>query len=160
MSRQPWYKKFAEKQRREGKNRIILDRAGEEPYLERFYLHSRWWTLGLFRVVVHRFWKSDDDGAFHSHPWLFWGTRILEGGYTEHTPKKIYKRKPGNVAFKSGWATHWVELPKDKKGKDKECWTLFLMGPKIKGWGFIDPVTGEEVPWTVYLKNKLKIENK
>lgn len=154
--KKPWYERLADRHRKKGINRIILDRNGTEPYLERFYLLPRWATLGLFRIVIHRFWKSDDDGALHSHPWLFWGTRILRGGYTEHTPSGPKIRKPGDMAMKTAWAWHSVELNRKEDGSEQECWTIFLMGPKIKDWGFLDPKTNKFVQWQVYLSRKLK----
>ena len=159
-----WYERFAEKQRKLGKNRLILDRDGQDVYLERFYLIPRWATLGLVKVFIHRFWKSDDDinengvRSFHSHPWIFWGTFILKNGYIEHTPKGDLQMTPGSIAIKSGWASHWVELHKNKKGKEKECWTIFFVGPKIKSWGFKDSSTRKEIPWNIYLAKKLKIK--
>lgn len=63
-----WFEKLADRCRRKGNSRLILDREGVSPYLERFYLTPRWLTLGLFRVVIHRFWRSDNplDGL-HDH---------------------------------------------------------------------------------------------
>lgn len=135
--KRPWFKKVADWCRKRGKFVVILDRDSKEPYLERFYIHPRWMTLGLFRVVIHRFWKSDTDEAFHDHPWLFWGSKLLEGEYIEHTPDGSFHRKPGKLRWNSGWALHQIELGKRKyDGKEKIVWTLFVMGPKIRDWGF------------------------
>ena len=105
--KQPWFKKLAYWCKLRGKYVVILDRESKEPYLERYYLHPRWMTLGLFRVVIHKFWKSDDDRAVHSHPWLFWGTKLLEGNYEEKTTKTT-KRISANNMFRmhSGWYHH------------------------------------------------------
>lgn len=151
-----WYERVVTRSRNLGKNRIILDRDGSAPYLERVYFLNRWWSLGLLRIFIHRFWKSDDDnGWFHSHPWLFWGTYILKGGYIEHTPDGSFYRKKGDLVIKSGWAEHYVELLKHPDGSEKECWTFFFVGPKIKSWGFFHPDTGERINWRIFLKDKL-----
>ena len=153
----PWYEKFAIKCRMKGINRIILDRDGKEPYLERFYFLPRWATLGLYRQVIHRFWQSDDPREpLHSHPWLFWCTYILKGGYIEHTPKGSIVRKPGDFVIKWGWARHRVELFKDENGKEIECWSFFGMGPKFRVWGFWDEESKKEIPHDIYLKKRME----
>lgn len=151
----PWFKRVANWCRKTGRSRTILDRTGNEPYLERFYIHPRWLTLGMFRVVIHRFWKSDDDGGLHDHPWLFWGSRILETGYWEYTPDGKFWREPGAWRWYSGWGQHRIEL---RKGT-KEVWTLFLMGPKVREWGFIPFGTGVWVHWEEYIKSKMEKKN-
>lgn len=153
----PWFKRKAEKLRNQGKNRIILDRDSNEPYLERFYLVPRWATLGLMRVVIHRFWKSDDDSAWHDHPWGLWGSVILSGGYWEHTPDKNGKdvrkwRSVGDFCVKTGNSLHYVELD---KSKHNEVWTLFFMfTPPIRKWGFVNFKTKEWTYWETFLENK------
>lgn len=155
----PWFKRLAEFCRKHGYSVVIMDRDSKEPYLTRFYLHPRWLTLGLFRVVIHRFNKSDDDSALHDHPWLFWGSMLLEGSYVEHTPKGSKRINPGKLRWHSGWTLHQIELDKRKDGQEKVVWTCFIMGPKIRDWGFIGNSTlGKWVKWDIYLKNK--IENK
>lgn len=152
----PWFERVANWCRKRGHTYVILDREGKKPYLERFYIHPRWLTLGLFRVVIHRFWKSDDDGGLHDHPWLFWGSRILKGGYFEHTPEGRFWRAPGKWRFNTAWALHRVELQQE----GKEVWTLFLMGPKIREWGFVPFKSKVWINWKEYLEQKLVTSKK
>lgn len=159
-NKKQWFERVAERCRKRGQFIIIKDRESKEDYLTRYYLHPRWLTLGLFRVVIHYFNRSDDDSAFHDHPWIFWGSKLLKGKYVEHTPKGSFRRIPGKMRFYTGWALHQIELDKHKNGKEKGVWTLFLMGPKIRDWGFIGESTrGKWIHWETYLKDKLSKRN-
>jgi hypothetical protein len=90
---------------------------------------------------VHHILRSDDDRAFHDHPWPY-VTIILRGGYTEVTPEfdesGIYRgeaRKwcgPGSVLFRKAKSWHRLELP-----VGKTAWTLFVTGKKQQRWGFM-----------------------
>lgn len=157
--KKPWYERFAERCRKKGTNRIIPDRESKEPYLERFYLIPRWLTLGLVRVVVHRFWKGDTDSAWHDHPWPF-GSYILKGGYWEHRPDKIGGtdtrtwRAPGSFAIRKATDLHYIEMDK----KHPEVWTLFIMfTPPLRGWGFRSFDWKTWTPWEVYLEQRAKL---
>lgn len=99
-------------------------------YLRRWHLTPKnpW-----FKVYLHHFTGSDDDRALHDHPWasvslLIWGT------YIEHRPggrKKVFKAF--SVIRRSAEYTHRIELV------SKTCWTIFIMGPKKREWGFYCP---------------------
>lgn len=159
-----WYKRYAEWCRKRGTNYIIRDRQGNKPYLERFYLVPRWAFFGFGRIVIHRFWKSDDDGGLHDHPWP-WASLVLEGGYYEYTPLEknswskdgnrdtnIKWREPGDF---SGWRKstdlHRVKL----KREGEEVWTMFFMGPRQRDWGFVPNEKGSSwIQWQKYLSNR------
>lgn len=139
--RQPWYKKVAEFQRARGKSRIIPDREGKKPYLERIYTVPRWALLGLVRPNIHQFLASDDpfDGL-HDHPWPYL-TVILEGGYVEWLPdgaggEKPHYRTAGDIIAARSTRRHRIELLRDFNNEEIPCWTLFIMGPKRRSWGF------------------------
>ena len=68
-----------------GRKRIVMDRASDEPYLERYYLFLRERDRFPFNVFLHKFLKSDPDDV-HDHPWPY-ATLILKGGYWEWTPR-------------------------------------------------------------------------
>jgi len=149
---------------------LILDRENNEPYLHRYYLLNTRWLDPIFpklsyRLVLHNCVKSDIDGL-HDHPWD-WKSMILEGGYWETLPivnndsmtedikpQKVRRiwRGPGN-----GWRSckstdyHRLELPHE----GAECWSLFLMGPRKKDWGFQDR-NGNWVRWDEYINNREK----
>ncbi|MSO97536.1 MAG: hypothetical protein EXR11_04870 [Rhodospirillaceae bacterium] len=148
MGREPWYKRFAAWRRRQAwwPTKIISERHTDEPYLERISLIK---IPGIFQIAIHRFWKSDDDGGLHDHPWLFWGSCILEGGYLEHLPGgKVVQRSPGAFRLRHAWTQHRIVIPND----GSEVWTIFMMGPKIRAWGFIPDTTKKWMHWVPYLE--------
>lgn len=142
--------------------RIIKDRESDDDYLIRYYLFStRWIAEWLannvhpayyqysYRVTLHHTLRSDIDGL-HDHPWD-WSSKILEGGYYEETPDGSFLRKAGD-----GWRHrtandfHRLVLPSPPLG---DTWSLFVMGPKVKTWHFLDK-SGNPVPWFEYLRNR------
>ncbi len=152
-----WYERYAEYCRSKKTNRIILDRESSEPYLERFYLVPRWVTLGLCRVVIHRFWKGDTDSAWHDHPWP-WSSLILKGGYWEHRPHKKTKkdtrtwRGKGSFTFRKATDLHYIEMDQNHK----EVWTMFVMWtPPLRDWGFQSFDFKTWTQWEEYLTDKL-----
>ncbi len=114
-----------------GRKRVILDRESQEPYLTRYYLFLKDRKWFPFNIFLHNFHKSDPDDL-HDHPWPFI-TIILKGGYWEHTPKGKFWRGAGTINWAGSKSLHRVEL---KPGVD--TWTLFMPGPTVREWGFID----------------------
>jgi hypothetical protein len=122
-----------------GRKRIVLDRASNEPYLERYYLFLKDRKRFPFNVFLHKFLKSDPDDL-HDHPWPY-ATIILKGGYYEWIPtydsqgSKLYEmavwRGPGSFRISSADSFHRIELD-----PDVTCWTLFMPGPQKREWGF------------------------
>ena len=139
-----------------GLYRLICDREENEPYLHRYYLLStrwlgRWFPKLSYRLVLHKCVKSDGDGL-HDHPWD-WGSKILENGYWETVPANgeelKVRREPGGWRWRTGEDFHRLELPEGAT----YSWSLFLMGPKRKEWGFLDR-DGNWVQWEEYLNNR------
>lgn len=114
-----------------GRKRVILDRESQEPYLTRYYLFLKDRKWFPFNIFLHNFHKSDPDDL-HDHPWPFI-TIILRGGYWEHTPKGKFWRGAGTINWAGSKSLHRVEL---EPGVD--TWTLFMPGPTVREWGFID----------------------
>jgi hypothetical protein len=114
--------------------RLIEGEQGE-PYLERYYLHGAFgWHLYL-----HRFVDSDPDRGLHDHPWERAISLVLTGGYDElrgvdgHAEgTQVRFVGPGRINRLRGCDYHRVLL---REGVP--AWTLFLHGPRVKGWGFI-----------------------
>lgn len=133
-----------------------------DPYLLRWYLtpwrhwHRQaaecptpwnrvkgWLGFVLPSVYLHCFMRSDDDLALHDHPW-WWCSILLRGRYVEHTIKRgginvRRERRTGSVKISGPWRAHRVELV------DGHCWTLFIIGPRVRNWGFHCPRGW--VPW-------------
>ena len=113
-----------------GRHRVIYDRIGDEPYLERFYIFLKDRKNFPFNIFIHRFLKSDPDDL-HDHPWSF-RTIILCGGYWEYTENGKFWRKPLSYRFAPANTFHRIELDKNIP----YCWTLFIPGKQSKDWGF------------------------
>jgi hypothetical protein len=144
--------------KRLGRHRIIMDRASDEPYLERYYLFLRERNRFPFNVFLHKFLKSDPDDV-HDHPWPY-ATLILKGGYWEWQPQfddrgnKITEVArwcgPGSFRWASANTYHRVELD-----PTVECWTLFMPGVKQRDWGFL--VRNQWIQWEEYLKQRKSV---
>jgi hypothetical protein len=100
----------------------------------------RWLVLPrnrIFNVYIHHFLRSDDDRALHDHPW--WNlSLLLDGAYTEHSIQAggIHRRvirRAGALRLRRAKAAHRIELHAGP------CWTLFIIGPNIRTWGFHCP---------------------
>ena len=70
----------------------------------------------------------------------------------EHTPQGKFWRGPGSLRFRKAEDLHWLELAKDKDGKNIPCWSLFYMAKKRKDWGF--KVDGKWIQHEEYLNKK------
>lgn len=138
-----------------GRVRVILDRSSNLPYLIRYYLFLKDRKSFPINLTLHKILLSDDP-VFHSHPWRFYGTIILKGGYYETVPlydangnvvsSKTFWRGPGYITFRKGTSPHYLTL---KEGTP--CTTLFLMGPQSNDWGFL--VDNEWIHWENYIKH-------
>lgn len=81
-------------------------------------------------VYLHRFLRSDDDRACHTHPWdnRSW---ILSGEYLEYfRDGSCVTRSEGNVIERRAEEAHRVVLVSGP------AITLFFTGPIIQSWGF------------------------
>jgi hypothetical protein len=135
-----------------GRKRVIMDRASNEPYLERYYLFLKTRETFPFNIFLHKFLKGDPDDV-HDHPWPY-ATFILSGGYYEWVPvmvnnvmtgeRKIW-REPGHFRICSPTSYHRIEL---KEGVT--AWTLFMPGPHRREWGFL--VNNKWIPHDVYIR--------
>lgn len=134
--------------------RLIM-RDGDVPYLWRGYLGVDTEGCGAF---LHRFVSSDEVGELHCHPWLWAASFILKGEYLELRAngtdvgdgRKILDR-PHDEIFRPGMTNiieantfHRVTL------NTPEVWTLFIHGPRVQPWGFVEEgVYGEPLPMRV-----------
>lgn len=155
--------------------RVIFDRLGESPYLSRYYLTGRatmpdgsapfdtngnpkpgiQWPSGRYGLYLHRFHRSDEDGALHNHPWLWAVSLMLTGGYSEERRVDsifghLVERRlvlPGALNIITHDTYHRVDLIAE------DAWTLFLVGPRISSWGFWERITGAFLPWRDHISN-------
>ena len=122
---------------------VILTQDGR-PYLRRWHVTPRGRGPATY---LHHFVASDDDRAPHDHPWSSCSI-LLSGCYYEHTPvdDEPIRRVDGDVIVRSPEHTHRIELERDTKtGQELPVWTLFMVGPRVREWGFHCPQGF--VPW-------------
>jgi hypothetical protein len=148
--------------------RLIRDRAGDDPYLSRFYLlggpvdpatafgpsgetlpRAPWTNLPV-NLYLHHFHTGDNDAALHSHPWREAAAFVLAGGYHEdrRVGSEVVRSAVLPGAFNVLRATdyHRVTLI------EADAWSLFLTGPSVKSWDFWDPTTNQQIPWRQYIE--------
>lgn len=94
------------------------------------------------KVVIHHLLRSDEDRAFHDHPWDY-TTRLLTGRYIEHTPHSATEYRAGDTLQRQAEHLHWLELP------DGPIWTLLMVGVRRRPWGFWAPDM-EWTPWAQF----------
>ena len=116
--------------------------TADKPYLR------RWWMLPrntVFNVYLHQFLSSDNDQALHDHMYINL-SYLLEGKYIEHTiaqggvhHKRLFRA--GQWRLRLPTTAHRIELISalDDTERFVECWTLFVMGPRMREWGFHCP---------------------
>lgn len=146
----------------------------QRPYLWRWYLTPwrrwykdipddqqstwQWFVNHCPNAYLHCFLRDDDDRALHDHPWA-WCSILLQGAYIEHTIDAggIHRRRlreAPSIKFSLPRRAHRVELLPanptsmlaDGSAPRLPAWTLFLMGPRLRNWGFHCPERGW-VPW-------------
>jgi hypothetical protein len=136
----------------------LIARAKRNPYFHLAGYMNRWWLIPYNRftpaVRVHEILRSDDDRAFHDHPWAYL-TMILKGGYWEVTPvfeSGIYKGDkrtwygPGSVLFRRATNWHRLELPEGQTAT-----TLFTTFKYQQRWGFMPQPERNKVDYREYL---------
>jgi hypothetical protein len=151
--------------------RVIMDGLGKSPYLSRYYVvgapkmpdgsspfdkfgnpkREAVWKDG-WGLYIHRFHRSDVDREAHNHPWAWALSFIIAGGYREErrygNEMRTREVKPLSFNFIRSTDFHRVDLI------EHDAWTLFLVGPKTKTWGFWDRNTGRYTPWREFLAAK------
>ena len=153
--------------------RIIFDQDGLSPYLSRYYLRGKptmpdgstpfteagdpkpgaiWPKGDGIGVYIHRFHRGDNDRELHNHPWRWAVSFVLAGGYWEErrVGDDVFVRevRPGHINILSANSFHRVTL------RDGDAWTLFVVGPKVSGWGFWKQDDGSFTPWREFLSRK------
>lgn len=114
-------------------------------YLHRWFLWPRCRWLNCY---VHHFVGSDDPSAEHDHPWWFLSL-CLVGSYMEISSGAPRIRRPGTVVLRRAEHRHRVQLLNNAAGREQDCWTIIITGPRMRAWGFWCPngETDTFVPW-------------
>jgi hypothetical protein len=105
--------------------------GADDPYL------LRWWLIPrnrFFNIYVHKFLRSDDNRALHTHPWAFNASILLLGEYDEVTASGARRLRAGSIKPRIGASPHRVALV-----NQMPIVTLFITGPVVREWGFLCP---------------------
>jgi hypothetical protein len=135
----------------------IIARARRTPYFHLAGYMERYWFFRdsappseehhkRIAARVHHILRSDEDRHFHDHPWPTVSI-VLRGGYWEVMPTKQTQdpsldfccwrriwRAPGAIVLRRAHYRHRIEIP-----HGATAWSLFIMGPYRKRWGFYTP---------------------
>lgn len=137
----------------------IIARAKRTPYHHLQGYMNRWWLIPYGTrwspaIRVHEILRSDDDRAFHDHPWNYL-TVVLKGGYFEVRPvfkDGIYRGDkrtwcgPGSVLFRRATDWHRLEVPEGTVAT-----TLFTTFAYRQQWGFMPQPAQNKVYYREYL---------
>lgn len=96
----------------------------ECPYLRRWVF-----DFGAFAIRIHRWQSSDDERAFHDHPWWFL-TLVLRGSYIDSSPIGRDLLRAGSIRFRPANHRHTVEV------MTTGTWTILITGRPSRRWGF------------------------
>jgi hypothetical protein len=128
-------------------------------------LMLRWTFLdwGFVKAMIHYFPAEVSDRDPHDHPRPF-VTLVLRGSYRDESwdwrefswdPRKkkewknertVERVRAGAFRFRRAEHLHIVET--DEVG----CWTLVVMGPVVRDWGFVRLTTGLWWEWGKYVQ--------
>lgn len=160
----PWYVQRALDSLEKGWYEVIKDREGKELYLLRMWLSTpvrgedgRWDSANS--VLLHLFFRADNDAALHDHPWDF-TTTVLSGAYREALPSGLWTPLVGGPALDEDVRWVYVQQTVRHKAEDLHAiaeisnpghtWSLVTTGPRVRDWGFHPPGQPWR-PWRVYL---------
>lgn len=120
----------------------VIEQDGK-PYMRRYYLLGQHNHTGGSTARYHQILESDKR-ILHDHPWDFVSV-ILSGSYVETTPDAEQEYGPGSVLVRTAEQLHRLTLP-----AHKPVWTLVVLGPARRQWGFVTDEDGW-VDWRSYL---------
>ena len=126
--------------------RVIPERGTQREYLLRWYLRRR-----VPGVYLHCAKRPDNDLALHSHPWRWSCALILSGGYTEERLRdgRIISRELRPGSFMWLWSDDYHRIA---ELRSDESWSLFVTGPRVGAWHFLDRWTGRKCPSDRYIR--------
>jgi hypothetical protein len=129
----------------------LITRQDDKPYLWRGYLLDDDGDGGPKEInaFLHKFVSSDDKGILHAHPWNSSVSFILLGSYRE-TSATGTKMSDGKIVLSSPVVRDFMPGRKNIIKADTfhrvdlitpEVWTLFIHGPRVQPWGFVEEGT-------------------
>lgn len=116
----------------------LIDIDGN-PYLERYFIGK---IFGI-TFYLHRFVSADTERNVHDHPWGWAFALVLAGGYQEERLQYFDLKSDGWVSKNRNihrGKINVINAPVFHRigSAEPETYTLFVHGPRIKGWGFLE----------------------
>lgn len=114
-------------------------------YLTRWRLIRTPW----FGIYVHRMTGPDPRLTLHDHPWSFL-SMILRGGYVER------RLDPYTLKVEEQRTVRWWNRVRATDGHSirtllrNPTWTLCLVGPEVRMWGYVEEYGNGQWIWTPY----------
>jgi hypothetical protein len=118
---------------------IIVGDDGKTPYLIRHHIihHNVAWLPCLY---LHKICTEDPSPELHDHPWSWAFSLILAGGYIEERlvvgVVQTLLVLAGTVNIIRPSTMHRIAAP-----LGDAAWTLFVTGPRVCSWGFLNVAT-------------------
>ncbi len=130
------------------------------PYMRRWWLfpRNRW-----FNIYLHDFRRPDDDRALHDHPWPSLSV-LLQGDLIEtYAPipalaaEPAHQRTrlltPGAIVWRGPRFAHRLSLTWHPRTLEPvPAITLFIVGPRVREWGFWCPKNSPAGGWRLWRK--------
>lgn len=99
----------------------------DNPQLRRW-----WWLRKKWGGVYLHETRYSDNPTLHDHPYASMSI-ILKRGYTEEFSGGVLKKRwRFQFIFRRATTAHRLII----EDGAKPCWTLFVIGPRIRDWGF------------------------
>lgn len=125
-----------------GRLRCRLIPIDGRPYLERYFVGR---VAGV-TVYLHRFLAADGDREVHDHPWRWSLAWVLTGGYREERLRHLDPERGWSSDFRriGPWRPNLLTARSFHRivAPQPETWTLFVHGPRVKRWGFLEAPSG------------------
>jgi hypothetical protein len=97
-------------------------------------LHFRRWEIlktRWFSIYIHGIYEADQDKHLHNHPWDY-KSIVLKGSYIEETLTGNNVMRPLKMVTRDGKDYHKI-----KELKSKSVYTLFIVSPVKRIWGYL-----------------------
>lgn len=118
---------------------VPFKEIGWEEIGEKF---TRWMLVKFKRlpsIYVHKLDAPIRHPQCHDHPWHFWAF-VVNGGYFEEMNGNTVWRAPGSLLYRPARSLHNTIT---KEGRPS--WSIIIVSPVVRKWGFRHCDTGEIV---------------
>ena len=137
--------------------------ADGDVYMRRYKVFKSSAERAELSIYLHQILRPDEDIEYHNHPWEWGYAFILYGGYVEHRQIRSQLEERVHVPEDVVQLGRNVRLGREfhrvhalLKG---ESWSVCIVGPKMRNWGFKHPDTRIFTPHAEFFAKKYGIPN-